>query len=124
MVSTDEKFDPSIPLYNQINTGYIDKMYSKYNIFCPSLIKEMNFGPGSHKCEPVGFDNKIVIGPKTFLLHFKFIGGYKRLVERQKDYSKRLSRVNISNNQGLHYLEKNSIENQYKTAINRSIKII
>ena len=48
-------------------------MYDKNIIFCPLLINEINYTPGSHHCYPKGFSNKYIIGPKSILLHFKFI---------------------------------------------------
>jgi len=124
MVSLDTKFIENDFLYKQINKGYIDKNYSKNIIFCPFLIKEINYSPGSHTFKPESYSNKFLIGPKCILLHFKYIGGIERLKSRQLDYSKRLSKKNIQNNQGLHYLNINSIENEYLKAINRSVKIL
>ena len=124
MVSSDTEFTDNEYLYKQINTGYIDKNYSKNIIFCPFLIKEINYSPGSHSFRPESYSNKFIIGPKCILLHFKYIGGIERLKLRQLDYSGRLSKKNIMNNQGLHYLDINSIEDAYTRAINRSVKIL
>jgi len=123
MVSTDKSYKASEFLYKQINYGYLDNMYSKSNIFCPSDIISMNYLPGSHACSPYNHANKILIGGAIILLHFKFIGGLKRLEKRQKEYHARLSNENITNNQGLHYLESNSIEKQYNLACKKSVKI-
>lgn len=124
MVSSDTEFSQNEFLYKQINTGYIDKNYSKNIIFCPFLIKEINYSAGSHTFRPESYSNKFIIGPKCILLHFKYIGGIERLKSRQLDYSRRLSKKNILNNQGLHYQDINSIENSYIKAINRSVKIL
>lgn len=124
MVSSNTEFTHNEYLYKQINTGYIDKNYSKNIIFCPSLIKEINYSPGSHTFRPESYTNKFIIGPKCILLHFKYIGGIERLKLRQLDYSRRLSKKNIMNNQGVHYLDINSIEDAYTKAINRSVKIL
>lgn len=124
MVSSDTQFTHNKYLYQQINTGYIDKNYSKNIIFSPSLIKEINYSPGSHTFRPESYSNKFIIGPKCILLHFKYIGGIERLRLRQLDYCKRLSKKNIINNLGLHYLDINSIEDAYTKAINRSVKIL
>ena len=123
MVSDSTVYDESIFLYEQITKGYLNKMYDKNIIFCPLLINEINYTPGSHHCYPKGFSNKYIIGPKSILLHFKFIGGLDRLKLRQIDYSNRMSKNNIMKSQGIHYFDKDNIECQYNEALQRSVKI-
>jgi len=123
MVSDCISYDKSKFLYEQITKGYLNKMYDKNIIFCPLLLDEINYTPGSHQCYPKSFSNKYIIGPKSILLHFKFIGGIDKLKLRQIDYSNRISDSNKAKSQGAHYFDKNTIEEQYNDALQRSVKI-
>ena len=76
-------------------------------------------------CKLEKYNNKVLVGPTLYLLHYKFIGGIERLKTRQRQYGKRLSRINIQKKEGLHYLKKGSeIEQDYNDAIHKSTKII
>ena len=91
MVSEKTVYTTDSFLYEQVFTGYFDRMYSKLNIFSPNLIKCMNYTAGSHESRPEAYNGLLSIGPEIILLHFKFIGGIEKLKKRQLDYSKRLS---------------------------------
>ena len=106
-----------------INTGYYCKFYSKNIIFNPNTIIDINYSPGCHYSRPIKNSN-IILGPTLYLLHYKYIGGIDRLIKRKESYSKRLSKKNITNKWGLHYLKKNNeIKNEYNLAVIKSKEI-
>lgn len=85
----------------EITTGYEFHNYSKNIIFSPKDIKEMNYEPGAHKCNPVG---NIIYSNETLpLLHYKHIGGVERLLKRNREYMKRMSANNKRKGWGCHY---------------------
>jgi len=114
--------DNNILLVDQIKYGIRDNMYSKLNIFNVNSVKNMNFGPGSHLCNIETFSTKVIMGPKILLLHYKFIGGKKRLRNRYVEFGKRLSQNNKNRNEGMHYLKNPDIE--YDSLYARSTKIL
>jgi len=85
----------------EITTGYEFHNYSKSIMFSPKDIKEMNYEPGAHKCNPIG---NVIYSEETFdLLHYKHIGGVERLLKRNREYMKRMSANNRSKGWGSHY---------------------
>jgi glycosyltransferase involved in cell wall biosynthesis len=85
----------------EITTGYEFNNYSKNIIFNPKAIKEINYNPGAHRCNPVG--NVVWSDETLYVLHYKHIGGVERTIKRYKEYSKRMSKNNRKNGWGIHY---------------------
>ncbi|MBK7477382.1 MAG: glycosyltransferase family 2 protein [Haliscomenobacter sp.] len=83
-------------IIDQVTKKFRDRDFNKNIIFSPSLVKEMNFGPGSHFCNP---EYKEGINPQTnhsfelTLLHFKYLGR-AYLYEKHRGYGKRMSDTN------------------------------
>jgi glycosyltransferase involved in cell wall biosynthesis len=83
MVSDHFPSDYSRPITDQVKFGRIVSSHSKTILFQPKLLKEINFGPGSHFSEPefkVGAEDvqKIYIAKSSpedlKLLHYKNLG--------------------------------------------------
>jgi len=88
----------------EITNGYKFDNYSKSIIFSPTRIKEMNFNYGAHRTEPVG---DVVYSEETlYVLHYRQIGGVKRLINRYRAYKKRMSAFNKMKGHGSHYLQQ------------------
>jgi glycosyltransferase involved in cell wall biosynthesis len=90
-------------IWQEINKGMRDTWYDKTPIFDPKLIDDIGFKHGCHACYPAG----VIIYDKYLslkLLHYKNIGGLKRLEDRRKLYEKRLSSINIERKWGHNYL--------------------
>lgn len=85
----------------EITNGYPFNNYSKNIIFNPKEISEINYNPGSHRCNPVG--NVVWSEETLYVLHYKHIGGVERTIKRYKEYSKRMSKNNRKNGWGIHY---------------------
>lgn len=120
-----------------VDRGVRSFFYDKAVVFKPSKIKEMNYGPGSHRCSPVG--EVEFASERVVLKHMKHVS-LSNVIERYDKIHKRLSAVNDENNWGRHYKQsideiKNThewllsiaqevplpyIKNIYYTVLNRS----
>ena len=98
-------FSNQLPLYDwlEINTGVEDNNYSKLICFNPKAIKEIGYVYGCHEAKPVG-DVRISTYP-TKLLHYKHVGGSKRLAGRHALYAERLAPINLKWKLGHQYTE-------------------
>lgn len=85
----------------EITNGYRFDNYSKNIIFNPKEIKEINYNPGAHRCNPVG--NVVWSEESLYVLHYKHIGGVERTIKRYKEYQKRMSKINRKMGWGSHY---------------------
>lgn len=98
-------------IYDEINMGYsTDEFtslnvyphwksnYSKGCVFKPSDIAEINFGPGSHECSPVG-NVKVDKNTGLKLLHYKYINR-DVLIKKYEHYKIRQSQNMIKNGWG------------------------
>lgn len=87
-----------------ITTGWHFANYSKYVIFSPKGINEINYKPGAHACDPKGI---VVYSENSplHLLHYKNIGGVERLLKRNKEYRNRMSYQNRKMGWGIHYYD-------------------
>lgn len=104
-----EKF-PVIDLVNcrlitdQIENGIQNNMYSKPILFDPHKIIEINYLPGAHQAFPVGII-KSFQSEDLKLLHYKNLG-IDYVLNRIKQYRKRLSDTNIEKGYGIEYLNE------------------
>lgn len=85
----------------EITNGYRFDNYSKFVIFNPKAIKEINFNPGGHRINPVG--DVRYSDESLYLLHYKHIGGVERTIRRYQEYQPRMSRMNRKKGWGIHY---------------------
>lgn len=83
-------------ILDQVTKKFKDKIFNKNIVFSPKLVREMNFGPGSHYCYP---KYKTEVGVQTnhsfelTLLHFKYLGR-EYLYEKHRGYRNRMSKIN------------------------------
>lgn len=118
--------DYSKPITDQVKTGVRAYNFDKSIIFSPKLIKEINYSPGAHKCQPVFYKSPIFnneLNPIK-LLHYKYLG-QDYLLQKHTAYATRLSNYNKANNFGGEYLNgiqhiKNCFK-QLKTSYQRII---
>ena len=103
-----------------IKHGIESVQYDKVICFNKLYIKEINYTPGCHSCNPIG---DVIYTSKTpKLLHMKFINE-DLLAEKYKSYKSRLSAENLKNNWGFQYKEeeqkvRESYKNHLKIAKN------
>ena len=84
--------------------GVYNHIYSKYIMFSPKDIKEINYSAGCHYCKPVGriVENEI----HALMLHRKYISE-EHIIKRYANYSQRNSEQNRMNGYCLHYDQNN-----------------
>jgi len=100
-----------------IKHGIEAVQYDKVVCFNKRYIKEINYTPGCHSCNPKG---DVIYTSKTpKLLHMKFINE-DLLVEKYKSYASRLSEENLKQNWGYHYKEQ---ENNIRESFRNHLKI-
>ena len=119
--------------YNMCNVEGLDNVldikhgieavqYDKVVCFNKLYIKEINYTPGCHSCNPIG---DVIYTPKRpKLLHMKFINE-DLLVEKYKLYASRLSDENLKQNWGYHYKsEEENIRESFKNHLKQAKEII
>jgi len=89
--------------WKEIKTGLPDANYSKMICFNPKKLTEIGYVYGCHEAKPEG-DIRPYNG-LTELLHYKHVGGAKRLADRHALYSSRLSPINKKWALGAQYCE-------------------
>lgn len=80
--------------------GVYNQLYSKYLMFSPKHIEQINYNGGCHTCNPIGkiVENEIY----ALMLHRKYISE-KHIIRRYKNYSERNSDLNRMSGYCLHY---------------------
>jgi glycosyltransferase involved in cell wall biosynthesis len=79
----------------EVNTGIHDPNYSKCIVFNPKEITEINYQYGCHTFKPEGPQGRIQWATAVpLLLHYKHVGGAKRLADRHALYESRRSPLN------------------------------
>lgn len=114
--------DYDIPIFDQVKTGVRATHFDKQIIFNPRRIKEINYSPGCHHCEPIGVkirNNKIVLK----LLHYKYLDK-DALQRKHAQNSARLSQDNMKHGWGIEYLNKDHVEASFEILKEKSSKII
>lgn len=111
----------SIPLLKQVNKGIeANEFFSKCILFDPYKIIDINYGPGSHQCYPVG---KIKFDYSSLLLHFKYLS-FNHLLNRTHDYKKRGS-DHTQKNISVHYkYSDDKLKRNFDEKINEAKKIL
>lgn len=84
--------------------GYRDKGYDKKILFDKNIVKEIGYKPGCHTCVPISHENKILkySDNKYKILHYHGISP-TYVVNRRKEFAKRLSEENKKHGWGFHY---------------------
>lgn len=78
--------------WGEVTFGIADNNYSKLACFDPKAVTEIGYIYGCHEAKPQG---RIVYGiGGAMLLHYKNVGGAKRLADRHALYASRMSPIN------------------------------
>lgn len=104
-----------------IKCGVRSEQYDKVLCFNRQQIKEINYSPGCHSCNPIGnvkFSNKT-----PNLLHMKFLNE-DYMVDRYKMFKNRMSEENIKKGWGIQYTNTEEIiRKDYKNHLKASKNI-
>jgi hypothetical protein len=109
-------------IYDEVRTGYVDPLYSKWIIFDPNAIQEINYGMGCHHAKPDGnisFRND----PLLKLLHFKFLG-LDWVIQRYAELAQRISNFDRQHEWGVHHLASaERLASDFEVALKRRIPV-
>jgi hypothetical protein len=117
MMSDDFPTNYKRLITEQVKNGVRSNRFDKHIIFDPKKIKEINYRPGAHLCNPVFYENAIVNSKIEFkLLHYKYLGK-DYLYKKHKEYVKRMSEISREKKHGYEYLEgEDHINNMFESA--------
>ncbi len=115
------------PRYNfhDIKKGTKCNKFDKVCCWNTKLLKEINYSPGCHQCDPefITKNIKIMSGNNTMQLrHMKYVGNYDLLLKRLLEYEKRLSEINKKNKWGTQY-NINDFKKTYMLYSKKSVDI-
>lgn len=117
------KFTASSRLIEKVKTGIYNQDYSKCILFNPYKVVDINYEPGAHFCHPYGLILSTT-QPQYYVLHYKNLG-FDYVLDRARQYRKRMSEENIAKGYAWEYLVKeNAIKNRiYNKLLNAQIII-
>jgi|SRR3990167_10515618 len=101
--------------------GVKSDLPGKFCLFNRKYIREMNYGPGSHSCKPIG---TVIYSNKTYkLYHFNSINE-NLTIEKFKLRAARMSEENKKNGWGFHYyMTPKQIREEYAAERSKAIKV-
>lgn len=101
--------------------GVKSPLPGKFCLFNKKFIKAMNYGPGSHSCNPEG---QVVYSQKIYkLYHYNSINT-KTTIKKFKERAQRMSKENLQNGWGFHYLmTPDQIRQEYLEERAKAIKV-
>lgn len=117
MMSDDFPNDYKKLIIDQVKYGVRTNRFDKRIIFDPKKVKEMNYRPGAHLCNPVLHDDVSNESSIEFkLLHYKYLGK-EYLYQKHQRYAQRMSDVSKEKKHGAEYLEgENHINRMFEQA--------
>lgn len=111
------KYDGHQQLTDLIQKGVRSEWLDKHIIFDPHRIVDTYFDPGAHHANPTGIVRRGTEDTTLKVLHYKNLG-LDYLLARYRQLGERLSKFNIENELGTHYLAKQKeIEEQFKAGL-------
>ena len=113
----------SSPLVRQIRFGAPSEKFNKLCVFNPNAIENINYEPGAHICHPEGN----ILTTRTaelMLLHYKFIGGLKYILNRWNAFGHNLSAENLKYHWSISRLDEQSAIDRYHYIKQRKNKVI
>lgn len=117
------EFSATLLLINKVNKGVYNRDYSKCVLFSPYKIVDINYEPGAHFCHPYGLV-RISEQPIYNLLHYKNIG-IDYVIDRYRQYRKRMSKENIEKGYAQQYFEEESaIKENFKSMMDNSQVVV
>ncbi|WP_230470608.1 glycosyltransferase family 2 protein [Flavobacterium cheongpyeongense] len=105
MMSHEFPADYKKGITEQVKHGVRSERFDKQIIFDPKKIKEINYRPGAHLCNPVFYENSNVDSRiELKLLHYKYLGK-DYVYKKHKVYVNRMSEISRKKKHGYEYLE-------------------
>jgi hypothetical protein len=110
---SDDMPTPGKLITDQVRYGAYSKQFSKFVVFDPNKITEINYGPGGHVIQPQGEVN-IVEDESLKLLHYKYLGGLPRLQARWDQVGLEISDINTKSGLGVKRMDSDVIGRRYR----------
>jgi glycosyltransferase involved in cell wall biosynthesis len=108
MMSDDFPTNYESLITEQVKYGVRSERFDKQIIFDPKKVKEINYRPGAHLCQPVFYGNRIESSKiELKLLHYKYLGK-DYLYKKHKGYANRMSEISKDKKHGAEYLDGES----------------
>lgn len=118
------EFNGNQQLTDLIQKGVRSEWLDKHIIFDPHRIVDTYFDPGAHHANPTGIVRRGSKDITLKVLHYKNLG-LDYLLARYKQLGERLSKFNIENELGTHYLAKQKeIEEQFKAGLAAAEQVV
>lgn len=92
----------SAQIYEVVRRGY--EAWPKLNLFKPSEIEEIDYEIGCHLCHPKGNVKLNYVESPIKTLHMRHLGK-QYIIDRNKSYAARMSKVNRDNKWGWHLMQ-------------------
>jgi glycosyltransferase involved in cell wall biosynthesis len=101
--------------------GVSSPLQGKLILFNKKYINEINYGPGSHSCNPKG---RVIFSKKNYkLFHYNSIN-QEVTIQKFKERAARMSLENLANNWGIHFLmTPEEIRKEYKIERRKAKKV-
>lgn len=104
----------------EINTGFEDPNFAKQIIFSPRI--DIKFRYGCHVNNATGLIRR---GGGLSVLHYRCIGGVKRMIARHRMYANRMCDFNKQKMLGAHYFRKpENLEKEWERNMNKSKRLL
>lgn len=101
----------------QVKYGFRSERFDKQIIFDPKKIKEINYRPGAHLCQPLFYEDSFETSKiELKLLHYKYLGK-DYLYKKHKGYANRMSEISKDKKHGYEYLEgENHVDSIFESS--------
>jgi glycosyltransferase involved in cell wall biosynthesis len=110
-------------IYDEVNLGIIDDVYSKAVMFDPNSIEDINYSVGSHYFNPTG-KSILLFDPALKLLHFHYLS-LERHLAKVHERVLRLGVINRKYDWGNHYLKSDEqLEADFRNILEKAQKVI
>ncbi|MEM0575404.1 glycosyltransferase family 2 protein [Flavobacterium polysaccharolyticum] len=117
MMSDDFPTNYESLITEQVKYGVRSERFDKQIIFDPKKIKEINYRPGAHLCQPLFYENRVETSKMELkLLHYKYLGK-DYLYKKHKGYANRMSEISKDKKHGYEYLEgENHVDSIFESS--------
>lgn len=115
MISDDFPSNYERLITEQVQHGVRSPRFDKHIIFDPKKMKEINYRPGAHLCNPEFYEHAILDSSIEFkLLHYKYLGK-AYLYKKHEGYVNRMSEISREQKHGAEYLDgERHIDNMFE----------
>jgi hypothetical protein len=112
------------PITQQVINGFFHSGLCKSILFKPNMLSNINYQPGAHTSNPIGYKIITKSCDNLKLLHYKRLS-LEYLINRNDSLRNRLSDLNIKTGAGSHYLNSNDhIVSEFNESLSKCTQIL